>query len=84
MQYQAPINDIRFFLFDVLGIDQLQEFEHYSEATPDLIVAILEEMGKFAAGVIQPTNKIGDEQGCSYDPQTHEVTTPDGFKEAYR
>jgi alkylation response protein AidB-like acyl-CoA dehydrogenase len=84
MQYQAPTNDIRFFLFDVLGIDKLQEFKHYSEATPDVIVAILEEMGKFATGVIQPTNKIGDEQGCRYDPKTHEVKTPDGFKEAYQ
>jgi alkylation response protein AidB-like acyl-CoA dehydrogenase len=84
MQYQAPIQDIRFLLYDVLGIDKLQEFEHYREATPDVILAILEEMGKFATGVIQPTNKIGDEQGCHYDPKTHAVSTPDGFKEAYK
>ncbi|MFT4520980.1 MAG: alkylation response protein AidB-like acyl-CoA dehydrogenase [Halioglobus sp.] len=84
MQYQAPINDLRFLLFDVLEIEELQGFEKYSEASPDLIIAILEEMGKFAAGVIQPTNKIGDQQGCSYNPETHEVSTPDGFKDAYQ
>ena len=84
MQYQVPINEMRFLLFDVLGIDELQSFEKYSEATPDLIVAILEEMGKFVAEVLQPVNKIGDEQGCSYDPEDHSVSTPQGFKNAYK
>jgi alkylation response protein AidB-like acyl-CoA dehydrogenase len=83
MQYQAPINDIRFILYDVLDIDSLQQLDHYNEATTDVVMAVVEEMGKFAAGVIQPTNKTGDEQGCEYDPQTHAVTTPDGFKAAY-
>ncbi len=84
MQYQPPLNDLHFLLFDVLGLDSLQALDKYAEATPDLIAAILDEMGKFAAQVIQPTNKSGDEQGCQYDADTHAVTTPEGFKEAYR
>ncbi len=84
MQYQAPRNDLRFLLFDVLGVEQLQHTEKYVEATPDVFDAVIDGMGKFASEVIQPTNKIGDEQGCHYDPETHAVATPDGFKEAYR
>ena len=84
MQYQAPLGDIKFVLFDVLGGNRLHELEKYSEATPDLISAILEEAGKLTAEVLQPCNKAGDQQGCRYDPETHSVTTPDGFKEAYR
>ncbi len=84
MQYQAPINDLKFLLFDVLGADDLQHFEGYEEATPEVMVAILQEMGRFAAEVIQPTNKAGDEQGCTFDPETHAVSTPDGFREAYQ
>lgn len=84
MQYQAPINDIKFLLFDVLGGDKLHELEKYTEATPDLISAVIEEAGKLAAEVLQPCNKAGDQEGCQYDPQTHAVTTPTGFKEAYR
>ena len=84
MQYQPPVNDIKFVLFDVLGADQLHSFEKYADATPDIISAVIEEAGKLAAEILQPVNKIGDEQGCSYDPATHAVTTPDGFKEAYR
>jgi alkylation response protein AidB-like acyl-CoA dehydrogenase len=84
MQYQAPLSDIKFVLFDVLGGNRLHELEKYSEATPDLISAVLEEAGKLAAEVLQPCNKAGDQEGCQYDPETHSVTTPDGFKEAYR
>lgn len=84
MQYQAPANDIRFLLFDVLGVDRLHELEKYAEATPDLISAVIDEAGKLAAEVIQPTNQAGDREGCNYDPETHAVTTPEGFKEAYQ
>jgi alkylation response protein AidB-like acyl-CoA dehydrogenase len=84
MQYQVPLNEMRFVLFDVLGMEELQALDKYSEATPDLIVAILEEMGKFVSEVLQPVNKIGDEQGCSYDPEDHSVTTPEGFANAYK
>jgi alkylation response protein AidB-like acyl-CoA dehydrogenase len=84
MRYQAPDNDLKFLFFDVLKADDLQAFERYSEATPDVILAIMEEMGKFSADVLQPTNKVGDEQGCTYNPETHEVRTPDGFREAYQ
>lgn len=84
MQYQAPANDLRFLLFDVLGVDKLHELERYADATPDLISAVIEEAGRVAAEVIQPTNQTGDRQGCHYDPETRSVTTPDGFREAYR
>ncbi|HEY9118380.1 MAG TPA: acyl-CoA dehydrogenase C-terminal domain-containing protein [Marinobacter sp.] len=83
MQYQAPANDLRFLLFDVLGADKLHELEKYADATPDLISAVIDEAGKLAAEVIQPTNQVGDRQGCQYNPETHEVTTPDGFRAAY-
>jgi alkylation response protein AidB-like acyl-CoA dehydrogenase len=84
MRFQAPITDISFLLFDVLHADELQDMEKYREATPDVLVAIMEAMGDFAADVLQPTNKVGDQQGCSFDAQTHAVATPQGFREAYQ
>ncbi|MDX1597358.1 MAG: acyl-CoA dehydrogenase C-terminal domain-containing protein [Marinobacter sp.] len=84
MQYQAPANDLRFLLFDVLGADRLHELEKYSDATPDLITAVIEEAGKVAAEIIQPTNQKGDREGCNYDAESKSVKTPAGFKQAYR
>ncbi len=84
MRFQAPITDIKFLLFDVLHAEELQGMEKYQEATPDVLVAIMEAMGNFAADVLQPTNKVGDQQGCSFDAQTYAVATPKGFREAYQ
>ena len=84
MKYQAPANDLRFLLFDVLGVDRLHELEKYADATPDLISAVIDEAGKLAAEVIQPTNQVGDREGCHYDPETRAVTTPEAFKPAYK
>ncbi|HET9813024.1 MAG TPA: acyl-CoA dehydrogenase C-terminal domain-containing protein, partial [Sphingomicrobium sp.] len=38
---------------------------------------------KFAAEVLQPLNKVGDEVGCTRNDDGS-VTTPPGFKDAYR
>ena len=43
MKYQPPVNDLKFVLFDVLGVDQLQNFEKYAEASPDIMCAVIEE-----------------------------------------
>lgn len=82
--YRAPLDNINFTLFDVLDAGQIAECERFQEATPDTFKAIIEEAGKLAENVLLPANKAGDAQGCSYDPQTHAVTTADGFKEAYQ
>ncbi|MDX1589065.1 MAG: acyl-CoA dehydrogenase C-terminal domain-containing protein [Oleiphilaceae bacterium] len=84
MPYNAPVNDLRFVLFNVLGADRLHELESYSEATPDLIDAILEEAGRFMRDVIEPTNAPGDREECQYNPSDFSVKTPTGFKEAYK
>lgn len=84
MAYNAPLNDYRFILSNVLGADRLHELEPYEEATPDLINAILEEGGRFMREVMEPTNIPGDRQECQFHTEDASVTTPEGFKEAYK
>ena len=51
-------------------------------AEPELVDAIYAEAAKFCENELAPLNKVGDEEGCSFDNGV--VTTPTGFKEAYQ
>lgn len=81
--YNAPLADMRFVLEDVFNANQFwQENEHLNHVDMDTAQAILEEMAKFAQNITLDLNRTGDEQGASYQDGT--VTTPAGFKEAFR
>ncbi len=80
-QYKAPKNDTLFVMNEVFDFESHYQRLGFVDATPDLVDAIYEEAAKFAENVLAPINAIGDQQGCQWNDG--EVTTPDGFKEAY-
>jgi alkylation response protein AidB-like acyl-CoA dehydrogenase len=81
--YRAPLADIRFALYDVLAADALFARLGYADASREVIDAVLEEAGRFSQTVLAPLNAVGDREGCRHDPATGDVTTPDGFRDAY-
>ncbi|HCR32027.1 MAG TPA: acyl-CoA dehydrogenase, partial [Stenotrophomonas sp.] len=81
--YTAPLSDLRFALHDVLKVEPLFARLGFTDATADVVDAVLEEAGRFSASVLAPLNSVGDEIGCVLDQATGEVTTPPGFKQAY-
>jgi alkylation response protein AidB-like acyl-CoA dehydrogenase len=81
--YRAPLSDMRFVLFDVLGAGPLFARLGFNDATRDIVDAVLEEGARFTETVLAPLNRVGDEAGCRYDQATGAVATPPGFKQAY-
>ncbi len=79
--YAAPLRDMLFTMKEIAGLDAICSQPGFEDATPDLVEAILEEASKFAAGVLDPINWPGDQQGARWDGGV--VTTADGFRQAY-
>jgi len=82
--YNPPLRDMQFVLHEVFKVtDELKAMPKHAEVDVETINAVIEEAGKFAAEITFPLNISGDEEGCTLDKTTHEVTAPKGFKEAY-
>src|SRR5215468_1401818 len=81
--YQAPVDDALFLLNDVFHIERYNNLPGFSDASPDLVAAVLEEAGKFCSEVLAPLNRVGDHHGCKRNLDGS-VTTPPGFKEAFK
>ncbi|MFC5699594.1 acyl-CoA dehydrogenase C-terminal domain-containing protein [Pseudomonas sp. GCM10022186] len=80
-EYKAPLRDIRFLIGEVFDYPASYAALGASDATPDMVDAILEEGAKFCEQVLSPINRSGDEEECQWHDGV--VTTPKGFKEAF-
>ncbi|NML17255.1 acyl-CoA dehydrogenase [Azohydromonas caseinilytica] len=79
--YSAPLRDMLFTMKVVGDLEATCALPGFEECSPDLVESILEEAGKFAAGVLDPINRAGDVQGARWKDGV--VNAADGFKEAY-
>ncbi len=80
--YAAPLKDMRFVMNELAGLNELAKLPGFEDATPDTVDAILDEAARFASGVLDPLNWSGDQEGSKW--QDGKVTTPKGFREAYK
>jgi len=81
--YKAPVDDALFLLNDVFHLDRYGNLPGFADASPDIVEAVLREAAKFSEEVLTPLNRVGDKEGCKRDADGS-VTTPTGFKDAYR
>ena len=80
MPYKPPVEEQRFVLEHVVGIDELAEL--YPSADRDTVDAVVEALADFATGEIVPLGPAADRQGARWTPAG--VITADGYKQAYR
>jgi len=84
LDYKPDLDDIRFVLFDQLALhDELAGIEEFSAFDRETYDATIEEAARLATEVLAPINRVGDRQGVRFDPATGQVTTPEGFKQAW-
>ncbi len=81
--YVPPLRDIRFVLEQLADLHGLSKLEAYAHADPDTVLGVIEESGRFMADVVGPLNRAGDTVGSTLGSDG-QVTTPPGFREAYR
>jgi hypothetical protein len=72
-----------FLLNDVFHIEHYGNLPGFSDASPDVVEAVLREAAKFSEEVLTPLNRVGDKEGCKRAADGS-VTTPKGFKDAYK
>lgn len=83
VNYRAPLDDIRFVLYDLLDYERtVGGLPYYKEATRDVVDAVLDEAARFCENKLLPLNAPGDAEGCAFENGV--VRTPRGFKEAYQ
>ncbi len=81
--YRAPMQDIKFVMNELAGLEQVSKLPGFEDATLDTVAHILQEASKFATEVLDPLNAVGDREGSMWQ-EGGKVKTPTGFKDAYR
>ncbi|MBJ7441973.1 MAG: acyl-CoA dehydrogenase [Sphingopyxis sp.] len=82
MTYTPPTTEQLFVLDHIARIDAMAAHEKFAAATPDMVEAIVNGIGEFAAEVYAPLNRVGDVQNPKWEDG--KVTMPPGFREAYQ
>ena len=80
--YTAPVNDMLFMLRHLGGMDAARREGWLDEPGDDMLEALLDQAGRFAAEQLAPLNATGDREGARIE--NGQVRTPQGFREAYR
>lgn len=79
--YRAPIADITHTLNHIAGLSTAVGEGRFGDLSDDLVDAVLEEAGRFAAEEVAPLREVGDQQGAALSGG--EVTMPPGWKDLY-
>lgn len=79
--YNPPLDDMRFVLNHVIGLEKLPEHPDLGKLDDEMIDSVLTPAAKLASEVLAPLNWSGDQDGTKLNDGV--VTTAKGFKEAY-
>ncbi|MEZ5152861.1 acyl-CoA dehydrogenase [Rhodococcus zopfii] len=82
--YKSNLRDLEFNLFEVLKIQTLLEAGKFGDLDEDTARGILAEVKALAEGPAAEAFADTDRNPPVFDPATHSVSLPEGFKKAFR
>ncbi len=82
MSFTAPTQDQMFVLRHITDVAELAAHDRFADATPDMVEAIVEGVGAFAAAEFAPLYRIGDTVGAKL--VDGKVVMPAGYVAAYK
>ena len=82
--YKAPVKDMMYMLKAFQYTERVHSLEAFEGFDLSMVESLLQSAADIAVNETLPLNRLGDEHGIKWDPETYEVTTPPGFKEAYQ
>ena len=82
--YKSNVRDQVFNLFEVYGVDKALGEGAYSDLDVDTVEEMLAEISRLAEGPIAESFADSDRNPPVFDPKTHTVTLPEGFKKSVR
>ena len=80
--YSAPLEDMRFVLNHVVGLNEITKLPGFEGIDTNLTNQILEEAGKFSSNILAPLNHLGDTKGAQIENGV--VRPVEGFGNAYK
>lgn len=83
LHFKSPLKEIKFILNEVLDAENYWRQLGFSDASRDVVDGLLEACASFCENDLAPLYEVGDKEGCKLNADGS-VTTPSGFKEAYR
>jgi alkylation response protein AidB-like acyl-CoA dehydrogenase len=82
MSFTPAVADQAFVLRHIVDMPALAQSERFAAASDDVVDAVLEGVGAFAAGEWAPLDRIGDTVGAKWTPEG--VVMPEGYRAAYQ
>jgi alkylation response protein AidB-like acyl-CoA dehydrogenase len=82
--YKSNVRDQAFNLFEVFGVDKALGEGAYGDLDVDTVEEMLAEISRLAEGPIAESFADSDRNPPVFDPKTHTVALPEGFKKSVR
>ncbi|MGI5119798.1 acyl-CoA dehydrogenase [Marinactinospora thermotolerans] len=82
--YKSNLRDLEFNLFEVFKRQDVLGTGPFEELDEDTARTILDEVNRLATGIVAESFEDADRNPPVFDPATHSVTMPEGFKRSYQ